>query len=147
MIFFSAIREYWFADGREASASVASSQGDGQDDGQLPIAGYSGLDRRELMAELPKHSQVELTAVDAYERSHKNRSAVLDKLRYLRGPEPLSGYDALGDKLGGKEVLEALAGADLATLHKTQTRTYERKFQHRPDVLNELDRLREKQKA
>lgn len=145
MIFLSAIRDYWFADGRAASASVADSQDDGRDEDQLPIAGYSGLDRRELMAELPRHSQVELTAIDAYERSHKNRVAVLHKLRYLRGPEPLPGYDALGDQLGGKELLEALAGADPATLHKT--RSYERKFQHRPEVLDELDRLRRKDPA
>ena len=40
-------------------------------------------------------SQVELAAIETYERSHRNRPEVLDKLRYMRGSEPLPGYDAL----------------------------------------------------
>ena len=44
---------------------------------------------------LSDHSQIELEAVESYERSHKTDEPVLDKLRYMRGSEPLPGYDAL----------------------------------------------------
>jgi len=145
MIVLSALREYWFADGREASVAAAKSGKEGKEKGPPPIAGYGDLDRRDLMSELCKHSQTELAAIEAYECSHKNRPAVLDKLRYLRGPEPLPGYDALGDALGGEEVLAAFADADVETLQRI--RAYERKFQRRPDVLEELERLRRKHRT
>jgi hypothetical protein len=50
--------------------------------------------------------------VEAYERSHKNRPEVLDKLRYLRTTEPLPGYDALTPA----QIAEELAGADAETV-------------------------------
>jgi hypothetical protein len=99
------------------------------DDGQLPIPGYDRISDKHLVAELSKHSQAELTAIDAYERSHKNRAPVVHKLRYLRGQEPLQGYD----DLSVKEILAGLEGADTPTLQRT--RGYERKFQRRPDIL------------
>jgi hypothetical protein len=37
---------------------------------------------------LSEHSQVELEAVESYERSHKDRGPVLAKLHYMRGREP-----------------------------------------------------------
>ena len=67
---------------------------------------------------------------------------VFDKLRYLRGQEPLQDYDALGVK----EILAGLEGADSKTLQTT--RVYERKFQNRPDVLDEVaTALRERRAA
>ena len=107
-------------DGAEASHSDVSS---------LPIPGYDRFKDKELIAELSKHSQSELTAIDAYERSHKERPAVFDKLRYLRGPEPVQGYDALGTEA----LLARLEEADGDTLHRT--RVYERKFRRRSVVL------------
>ena len=84
---------------------------------------------------LSDHSQVELEAVDGYERSHKDREPVLDKLRYMRGREPLPGYDALDVE----EILGALEKADLATIKRV--RAYERKFANRPAVLEEVVRV------
>ena len=84
---------------------------------------------------LSDHSQVELEAVETYERSHESREAVLDKLRYMRGSEPLPGYDALSVE----EIVAALEEADLATIKKV--RGYERKFANRPDVLEEVVRV------
>jgi hypothetical protein len=37
-----------------------------------------------LIDDLPDHAQVELEAVQTYERSHKRRDAVFNKLRYQR---------------------------------------------------------------
>ncbi len=102
---------------------------------RLPFAGYDGLDHRQVMNGLSDHSQVELEAVERYERSHKDRERVLDKLRYMRGSEPLPGYDALGVE----EILAVLGEADLATIKKV--RAYERKFANRPGVLEEVVRV------
>jgi hypothetical protein len=41
---------------------------------------------------------------------------VLDKLRYMRGREPLPGYDALSLE----EIVAALEEADLATIRKVR---------------------------
>ena len=99
-----------------------------------PFAGYDRLDGRAVINGLHDHTQVELEAVEAYERSHRSREPVLDKLRYMRGREPLAGYDALSVE----EIVAALEPADLATLKKV--RAYERKFANRPDVLEEVVR-------
>jgi hypothetical protein len=104
----------------------------GGHDGQLPIPGYDRIGNKHVVAELSKHSQAELAAIETYERSHKNRLPVFDKLRYLRGKEPLAGYDALTVE----QILAELEGADQATLQRT--RLYERKFKRRPDLLEEI---------
>jgi hypothetical protein len=121
---------------KRLSGDDAQSGGDAQrtrpDDSQLPIPGYDRINDKHLIAELSKHSQAELTAVDAYERSHKNRPAVFDKLRYLRGKEPMEGYD----DLSAEEIRIRLEAAGSETLQRT--RSYERKFQRRPDVLDEV---------
>jgi hypothetical protein len=72
------------------NASTAAGDGDA-----LPFAGYDRLADRQVIEGLCDHSQIELEAVESYERSHKDRKPVLDKLRYMRGREPLPGYDAL----------------------------------------------------
>ena len=95
-----------------------------------PFADYDGLDAREVMDSLSHHSQVELDAAEGYERSHKNREQVLDKLRYMRGSEPFDGYDTLETA----EIVDALQDADMATIKKV--RGYERKFANRPVVLD-----------
>jgi hypothetical protein len=60
---------------------------------------------------------------------------VLDKLRYIRGSEPMPGYDALTTE----QIADALADADAETVKAV--RDYERKFQHRQSVLNEAARV------
>jgi hypothetical protein len=95
-----------------------------------PFSGYDRLDARQVMDGLSGHTQVELEAVEVYERSHSNREPVLDKLRWMRGREPLPGYDALTVE----GIVAALEPADLVTLKKV--RAYERKFANRPGVLD-----------
>ena len=114
-----------------APRSQASGEGppDAVADAELPFDGYDRLDRREVIDSLCDHSQIELDAVEAYERAHKNREPVLDKLRYMRGSEPLPGYDALSTE----EIVEALEPADPAMIQRV--RGYERKFANRPAVL------------
>ena len=102
---------------------------------RLPISGYDQLDDKEVGDRLSQLSQVELAAVETYERAHGNRPAVLEKLRYMRGSEPLPGYDALTTE----QIAEALAGADAETVRAV--RDYERKFQHRQSVLDEAARV------
>ncbi len=120
---------------RDTSAqSAGDAQGDPAAEAQLPFAGYDRLGDREVAEGLCDHSQIELEAVESYERSHKDRKPVLDKLRYMRGREPLPGYDALGVE----EIVAALEEADLATI--TKVRGYERKFANRSQVLEEVVR-------
>jgi hypothetical protein len=109
--------------------------------GRLPFAGYDRLDDRQVIQGLSDHSQIELEAVESYERSHQGRESVLDKLRYMRQREPPPGYDALSVE----EIVTALKEADLATIKKV--RGYERKFANRPDVLEEVARVHHRRLA
>lgn len=112
------------ADGAESAEANGAS---------MPIPGYDRFTDKDLIAELSKHSQVELTAVESYERSHKKRQPVFNKLRYLRGQEPLNGYDGLSFEA----IVSGLEGASVETLHRT--REYESKFRRRPDVIDEVN--------
>jgi len=101
----------------------------------LPIARYDQLNAKQIRDQLSQLSQVELAAVETYERAHRSRPAVLEKLRYMRSSEPLPGYDALTPE----QIATALAGADAETVRAV--RDYERKFQHRQSVLAEAARV------
>jgi hypothetical protein len=105
------------------------------DEHELPISGYDGLKEKEIADQLAQLSQVELAAVESYERAHEGRPVVLDKLRYMRGGEPLPGYDGLTTE----QIAKALDGADAETVKAV--RDYERKFQHRQSVLDETARV------
>ena len=105
------------------------------DEHSVPISGYDQLDTKEVSDRLSGLSQEELAAVDTYERAHEDRPAVLEKLRYMRGSEPLPGYDALTPE----QIAEALADADSETVRAV--RDYERKFQDRGAVLDEAARV------
>ena len=105
------------------------------DEHQLPIPGYDGLKDKQIADQLSQLSQEELATVETYERAHEGRPVVLDKLRYMRGSEPLPGYDALTSE----QIAEELAGADAETVKAV--RDYERKFQHRQSVLDEAARV------
>ena len=63
------------------------------------------------------------------------------KLRYLRGREPLPGYDALD----AEDISTALHGADLDTVD--HVREYERKFRRRPAVLDAVSRARRQRRS
>jgi hypothetical protein len=105
------------------------------DESAVPISGYDQLSDKEVGARLSQLSQVELAAVETYERAHGNRSAVLHKLNYMHGTEPLPGYDALTVE----QIATALAAADAETVRAV--RDYERKFQRRHSVLGEAARV------
>ena len=81
------------------------------------------------------HSQAELAVIEDYERSNKNRLAVLDKLRDMRGRQPMDGYDDLSID----EIVAALEDADLSTIK--DVRAYERKFANRPEVHSAVARV------
>lgn len=107
----------------------------GPEVGDLPIASFDHSGGKDLTDKFRGLTQVELEEVETYERSHKKRTEVLAKLRYLRSNEPLDGYD----ELSPEQVSEALVGADAETVKKV--RDYERKFQHRQAVLLETARV------
>jgi hypothetical protein len=108
--------------------SARGSSADGSEAG-VSDSDYDRLGTRQVVEGLHNRSQVDLEAVEAYERSHRNRVPVLDKLRYMRGAEPFAGYDALEMNA----VLTAIEDADLTTIKKV--RSYERKFANRAAVL------------
>ncbi len=47
-------------------------------EGDLAISGYGRLTVAEIVEKLPRLSQVDLAKIDSYERSHKNRTGVID---------------------------------------------------------------------
>jgi len=120
---------------RSSHQDAGSPEARSTDADQLPIPGYDRLDAREVGVRLSELSQVELGAVEAYERSHQERPEILDKLRYMRTTEPLPGYDDLGPE----QIADALANADSETIKNV--RDYERKFQRRPEVMDETARV------
>ena len=123
MSFLERFRSSMRADAPDGAPIETDSAGD---DDVLP--GYSKLNERQAIAALGPLNQAELTAVEGFERTHRDRVAVLDKLRYLREPEPLPGYDALEPDAIGAALTEADADRVKAV------REYERKHQNRPTV-------------
>jgi predicted ester cyclase len=127
----------------EASAQPAGADeaaGSIQSTGE-PFPGYDSTDERELVDQLFRHSQAELEAIEAYERSHGSRTRVLNKLHYLRQHEPWPGYDGMSSE----QVAVALQEEDLATIKGV--RAYERKFANRPPVLDAVEAARLKRVA
>jgi hypothetical protein len=102
---------------------------------ELPISGYDQLKDKQINDQLSQLSQVELATIETHERAHANRPAVLEKLRYMRGSEPLPGYDDLTPE----QIAAELDGANAKTVRAV--RDYERKFQHRRAVLDEAARV------
>lgn len=125
-------------------SSVIGSDGDSRDpaaNAELPFSGYERLDAKQVVAGMSRHSQLELEAIELYERSHKERKPVLDKLRYMRCREPLAGYDALTPQ----EIVASLERADVKTIERV--RAYERKFANRPDLLDDVVRARNQRRG
>jgi hypothetical protein len=120
---------------REQASAPASAEASSADEQRLPIARYDQVDGKQLVPQLTQLSQVELAAVEAHERSHRERPVVLNRLRWLRGNEPLPGYDALDSD----EIVGALADADAATVKAV--RSYERHHRDRRDVRAEVARV------
>jgi hypothetical protein len=120
---------------RGAAGDPSSAEAATANEQSLPIPGYDRLNSKQVTDQLPQLSQVELAAVETYERAQGNRPPVLDKLRYMRGSEPLPGYDALSPD----QIATALSGADAETVKAV--RDYERKFAHRRQVMEEAARI------
>jgi hypothetical protein len=99
-------------------------------EGGAPIAGYDGLAEKALIAQFRDLSQIELAEIEAYERGHRSRRVVLNKLRYMRTPEPVAGYDALEPAA----IVRLLEEGDSASIRAI--RDYEGKFRGRRQVLN-----------
>jgi hypothetical protein len=96
----------------------------------VAIPGYDDLHEKDVIGRFRELSQVQLAEVEAYERSHRNRRVVLHKLRYMRSPEPVAGYDALQ----AHEVVHMLQDADAARVRAI--RDYESKFRGRREVMS-----------
>jgi hypothetical protein len=114
---------------RGEAAGPGTAEAGPADEQRLPIASYDELDDNQLIAQLSDLSQLDLTAVEAHERSHRSRPKVLNRLRWLRGSEPLPGYDALDSD----EIVRGLANADAATVKAV--RSYESHHRGRREVL------------
>jgi len=95
-----------------------------------PFKGYDKVDSRKLMASFNSYSQAQLDTVEEYERANQNREEVLNKLRFMRGAQPLEGYD----ELTPEQIIASLDGADIGTIKRI--RDYERKFANRKEVVD-----------
>ena len=115
--------------------------GDGPSSGSLAIDRYDRLEAGAVVPRLRDLSQRELTEIENYERAHADRPEVLNKLRYLRGDEPLPSYDAMS----ADDVSVAMDDADLATVSKI--RAYERRMRRRADVLASIERAHQRLRA
>ena len=120
---------------RPAPTEASGTGPSGPGSEEPPIAGYDRLNEKQVGTRLHELSQVELAAVETYEREHQDRPAVLRKLRYMRTGEPLPDYDSLS----AEQIVEALVGANAQTVKAV--RDYERKFAHRAVVLAETARV------
>ena len=118
-----------------AAGAPGSAETSPADEQRLPIARYDQLDGKQVVSQLSQLSQVELAAVEAHERSHQNRPAVLNRLRWLTVNEPLPGYDGLDSD----EIVRTLSDADAATVRAV--RSYERHHRDRRQVRAEVARV------
>ena len=127
-----------FSRGHQAQVTVPGNErgGDGE-----PFPGYDRVDVKDLIGKLHEHSQVELEEIEVYERSHGNRTRVLNKLHYLRQREPLPGYD----DLSVEEIAAALESADLLTIK--HVRAYERTFHNRSNVQEAVEVARRRREG
>lgn len=116
-------------------AMSLGNQPDDNQGGPAPFDGYDRLKPRDVKKGMANHSQDELAEMERYERANQGRASILDKLRYMRGRQPVEGYD----QLSPEEIVKMLGDADVETIKKV--RSYERKFANRPDVLEEVTRV------
>jgi ferritin-like metal-binding protein YciE len=100
----------------------------------LPIARYDALTADEIAGRLPDLSQIDLAKVEAYERSHENRTTILSRVSTLQAAEPWPGYD----ELTASEVQAVLSEGD--DDRARQARTYERAHKNRAGVLRAAER-------
>ena len=97
--------------------------------GDEPFPGYDRMSVHDLNQEFHHHTQAQLDECEEYERSHQNRKAVLNKLRYMHTRQPWQGYD----EMAPEEIVARLENADDPTLKRV--RDYEHKFENRPEIV------------
>lgn len=96
----------------------------------LPVRDYDKQTAGDIAGKLNGFSQRDLRTIDAYERTHENRSTITDKISQLTGDEPWSGYD----ELGADAVAKAVSDGDQDRAKKV--RTYEREHKNRSGVID-----------
>jgi hypothetical protein len=119
----------------EEAGAPGSTEASSADEQRLPIARYDQLSGKQLIPQLSQLAQVELAAVEGHERSHRARPVVLNRLRWLRGNQPLPGYDTLDPD----EIIHVLADSDAATVKAV--RSYEGRHRNRREVLAQAARV------
>ena len=131
---------------RFSGSTTATTNPDGGDTaseggGAAPFKGYDRYDAQELFVKLHRYNQAELAEIEEYERANKNRIEVLQKLRYMRGAQPVEGYDAME----AEEVVTMLKTADPETIKRV--RDYERKFAHRRPIMEMIAGIQSERRA
>jgi ferritin-like metal-binding protein YciE len=95
----------------------------------LPIQRYRSLSTEQIVSELSELSEPDLHKVESYERKNRNRPAILNRIRVLRGQEPWAGYDGL-------TVPEIEAVLNEGDYQRAQdVLVYERAHKNRPEVI------------
>ncbi len=102
---------------------------------ELPIGNYGSLTASEITSELAGLTQTELAKVYKWERSHENRSTILDSIESKFVDLPIPTYDALTvEEINGR--LENLEANELKTI-----RRYEEGTKNRVTVIEKIDSL------
>jgi ferritin-like metal-binding protein YciE len=99
-----------------------------------PLPGYDRLNAGQVAARLSDLGQAELRVVAAYERAHRNRRTVLERIAALAAPEPVDGYDDLSEAA----AIARLRESDEATV--ARIRDYETRHRRRVAVLEAAHR-------
>jgi hypothetical protein len=94
------------------------------------IPDYDNLSVEQIRDRMTRLSQAELAIVEAYERSTRNRTPILETIRDLHGREPWPGYDEMNITV----ILPRLREADEDQIHAVLD--YERSHQNRSSILN-----------
>jgi ferritin-like metal-binding protein YciE len=99
-----------------------------------PLAGYDRLNAGQVAARLSDLTQAQLRAVATYERAHRHRRTVLERISALEAAEPVDGYDELSEVA----AIARLREADEATV--ARIRDYESRHRRRVAVLEAAHR-------
>jgi ferritin-like metal-binding protein YciE len=95
----------------------------------LAIPDYASLNANQVISRLGELSRTELRRIAAYERRHRNRRSVLERIEADTGKQPWPGYD----EMPTEAILARLDGADEATVELA--RDYERRHRARAEVI------------
>ncbi|KOV77490.1 hypothetical protein ADL01_15865 [Streptomyces sp. NRRL WC-3618] len=96
----------------------------------LPIPGFSQLSTEQITRRLRTLSQLDLTVIQGYERTHANRKRVLKAIEELHEATPWTGYDALD----ADDIIASLGDAPTGVAR--QVREYERRHRQRQEVVS-----------